>query len=127
MPDDKRPTLEVKGRNIKPDTLGEVAWASMQEYCDKIGHDALDQPLGGSLSLAKAALGSVIESQIILAANKLGLDLIDMLGMIERAKANILKQVEAQQARHLYQRAAAEVAAKQKEAASGPDLKLVSP
>ena len=119
MAEQKTPSLHVTGKNIAPHTLGEVAWAVMQEYCDKASVEALMQPTTGDEQLVKAAFGSIIESMIILGATKLNYGLIDMLGITERIKFSIMKQVDAQQTRQLYARAKASLLAEQqtKEAA----------
>lgn len=108
---DKQPSLDVKGLNIEPDTFGEVTWAMLKEYTDTVSADTLSTKLDGKRQLVRAVVGSVIESILVLAANKLQLDLIDMLGTLERTKSNVLRQVEAQQNRQLYQRAKASVEA----------------
>ena len=111
MADEKVPSLRVKVQNIQPDSLGEVAAAMMQEYCLRASPATLNQPTSGDEQLTKAAFGSIVESMLILGSTKLGYGLIDMLGLIERVKFSIVRQVEAQQSRQLYQRAASEVAA----------------
>ncbi len=113
---DKLPSLDVKGQNIQPNTFGEIAWTILKEYTSTINPKTLATEVQeGDRQLHRAVLGSVVEAILILSANKFHFDLIDMLGMLERAKGNILKQVDAQQNRALYDRAKQSVEA-QKEA-----------
>lgn len=118
---DKQPRITVKGHNIKPETMGELAVGMLTEYVSIVKPATLDTEIGDDRRFQRAAVGSVLESILILTANKLGLDLIDMLGILERTKGNVLKQVDAQQSRHLYERAKRELDQQAAEAANDPD------
>jgi len=122
MADDKAPTLRIKGTNIKPDTLGEVAWGMMQEYCENVGVNALDTTTGGDPKITVAAFGTVIEGMIITGGAKLELSGIEMLGLLENVKLSISHQMHNRRDHALYKRASAAVR-KQKER---PDAAVTS-
>ena len=117
----KEPRITVKGHNIEPETFGELAVGMLTEYVTVTKPSTFATEIGDDRRFQRAAIGSILESLLILTANKMGLDLIDMLGILERTKGNVLKQVDAQQSRHLYERAKKELDQKAAEAANDPD------
>lgn len=117
----KEPRITVKGHNIEPETFGEMAVGMLTEYVTVTKPSTFATEIGDDRRFQRAAIGSILESLLILTANKMGLDLIDMLGILERTKGNVLKQVDAQQSRHLYERAKKELDQQAAEAANDPD------
>ncbi len=118
---DKQPRITVRGHNIEPETFGELAVGMLTEYVTVTKSSTFATEIGDDRRFQRAAIGSILESLLILTANKMGLDLIDMLGILERTKGNVLKQVDAQQSRQLYERAKRELDERAAVAANDPD------
>ena len=117
----KQPPTPAPRPHIQPETLGEVALSLLYEYVTRIKASTFATEIGDDRRFQRAAIGSRLESVLSRTANKMGLDLIDMLGILERTKGNVLKQVDAQQSRQLYERAKRELDERAAVAANDPD------
>ena len=118
---DKQPRITVRGHNIEPETFGELAVGMLTKYVTVTKSSTFATEIGDDRRFQRAAIGSRLESVLSRTANKMGLDLIDMLGILERTKGNVLKQVDAQQSRQLYERAKRELDERAAVAANDPD------